>query len=81
MINKQPKKNKQINNIQILKHLDNTLREKCPITEIFLVRIFRAFGLNTNAGKYGPEKTPYLDTFLAVTITESCQDVIEIKNI
>ena len=35
---------------------------------------FPAFGLNTekyslfnpNAGKYGPEKTPYLDTFHAV---------------
>ena len=36
---------------------------------------FPAFGLNTeryvfspNAGKYGPEETPYLDTFHAVTI-------------
>ena len=34
---------------------------------------FPAFGLNTeryevspNTGKYGPEKTPYLDTFHAV---------------
>ena len=46
----------------------------CPNTEFF-----PAFGLNTeryfvssylsafspNAGKYGPEKTPYLDTFHA----------------
>ena len=33
------------------------LCEKCPITEFFLVRIF------PHAVKYGPEKTPYLDTF------------------
>ena len=39
---------------------------------------FPAFGLNTerysvfspNAGKYGPEKTPYLDTFQGVTFLE-----------
>ena len=36
------------------------LREKCPNTEFFLVRIF------PNTGKYGPEKTPYLDTFQTV---------------
>ena len=45
-----------------------SMREKCPNTELFLVRIFlysvRIFGLNT--GKYGPEITPYLDTFHAV---------------
>ena len=37
---------------------------------------FSAFGLNTeylsvfsvNAGKYGPEKTPYLDTFHVVLV-------------
>ena len=39
--------------------------------EIFLVRIFphldwiRTF---TDAGKYGPEKTPYLDIFHAVKV-------------
>ena len=46
------------------------LREKCPNTEFFLVRIFLyspVFGLNT--GIYGPEKTPYLDTFHAVRNT------------
>ena len=36
---------------------------------------FTAFGLNTvkcgpNAGKYGPEITPYLDTFHAVFMSE-----------
>ena len=64
-----------------------TLREKCPNTEFFLVRIFphsewirkdtnylSVFTLNV--GKYGPEKTPFLDTFHAVnpppiTILES----------
>ena len=41
---------------------------------VFCGPYFPAFGLNTeylsvfcpNAGKYGPEKTPYLDTFHAV---------------
>ena len=50
------------------------LREKCPNTELFLVRIFThsdwirrdtkylsVFSLN--AGKYEPEITPYLETF------------------
>ena len=27
---------------------------------------FPVFGLNTDTGKYGPEKTPYLNTFLSV---------------
>ena len=51
-----------------------TLREKCPNTEFFLVRIFPHSDwiqtdtkylsvFSPNAGKYGPEKTPYLDTF------------------
>ena len=55
----------------------SSLLEKCPNTEFFLVRIFPysdwmrretpylfVFSLNTR--KYGPEKTPYLDTFHAV---------------
>ena len=33
------------------------LLEKCPNTEFFL------FIFSPNAEKYGPEKTPYLDTF------------------
>ena len=41
---------------------------------VFSAPYFPAFGLNAeylsafspNAGKYGPEKTPYLDTFHAV---------------
>ena len=54
-----------------------TMREKCPNTEFFLVHIFShsdwtrrdtpylsVFSLN--AGNCGPEKTPYLDTFQAV---------------
>ena len=59
----------------------NTLREKCPNTEFFVVRVFpytdsirrstlwiSAFSPNTglNTGKYEPEITPYLDTFHAV---------------
>ena len=37
------------------------LREKCPNTE-FLWSVF-----TPNTGKYGPEETPYLDTFYAVS--------------
>ena len=46
------------------------MREKCPNTKFFLVRIFphsnwiRRF--TPNAGKNGPKKTPYLDTFHAM---------------
>ena len=42
------------------------LHEKCPNTDFFLVRIFLHSDWIMNAGKYGPEKTPYLDTFHAV---------------
>ena len=55
----------------------NTLREKCPNTEFFLIGIFPHSDLirrdtpylsvfSPNAGKYGPEKAPYLDSFHAV---------------
>ena len=60
---------------------NKTLREKCPNTELFLVRIFphshwirrdtpylSVFSLN--AGKYGAEKTPYLDTFHAGKVSQ-----------
>ena len=51
----------------------NTLHEKCPNTELFLVRIFlyldwiRRFTeqisvFSQSTGKYWPEITPYLDT-------------------
>ena len=41
------------------------LREKRPNTELFLLRIFPKYFsvLCPNAGKYGPEITPYLDVF------------------
>ena len=54
------------------------LRENCPNTEFFLVRIFLylyrirrlapriSVFSSANTGIYGPEKTPYLDTFHAV---------------
>ena len=42
-------------------HASQTLREKCPNTEFFVVRIFAVFSPNTE--KYGPEETPYWDTF------------------
>ena len=40
------------------------LREKCPNTEFLSGPYIPVFSPNT--GKYGPEKTPYLDTFHAV---------------
>ena len=54
-----------------------TLGKKCPNTEFFLVLIFPhsdwirwdtlyLSAFSPNAGKYGPEKTPYLDNFHAV---------------
>ena len=55
------------------------LREMCPNRKLFLVRIFPHSDwirrdkkykylsvCSPNAGKYGPEITPYLDTFYAV---------------
>ena len=53
--------------------LQITLREKCPNTEFFLVREYLSI-FSPNAGKYGPEKTPHLDTFHAVIIYKSCLD-------
>ena len=58
-----------------------SLRKKYPNTEFFLVRIFRhsvwirrdtsnLSVFSPNAGKYGPEKTPYWDTFHAVFINK-----------
>ena len=60
--------------------LNLPLREKCPNTEFFLVDIFPHLDciwrdtedlsvFSPNTGKYGPEKTPYLDTFYVVTGT------------
>ena len=56
------------------KEIYETLREMCPNTEFFLIRIFPHSDwirrdtsylsiFSPNAGKYGPEKIPYLDTF------------------
>ena len=61
------------------------LREKCPNTEFFLIRIFPHLDwirrdnpylsvFSPNAGIYGPEKTPYLADFDAVRVyrPETC---------
>ena len=46
-----------------------SLREKCPNTEFFLACVFpHSDWIFPNAGKYGPEKTPYLDNFHAVNM-------------
>ena len=59
--------------------ISNGMREKCQNTELILVPIFRRSTwiwrdtkylsvFSPNAGKYGPELTPYLDTFHAVAM-------------
>ena len=56
-----------------------SLLEKCPNTEFWLIRIFvhsdriqrfteKISVFSLNAGKYGPEETPYLDTFHTVPV-------------
>ena len=42
------------------------------------IRSFFWSVFSSNAGKYGPEKTPYLDTFHAVTTTTKATAVIAI---
>ena len=65
--------------ISLLLLWKNTLHEKCPITEFFLVRVFSHLDwirrdtpylpvFSPNAGKYRPEKTPHLDTFHTVIV-------------
>ena len=46
-----------------------TLREKCSNMKFFSGPYFPVFSPNT--GKYGPERTPYLDTFHAVETSTS----------
>ena len=52
--------------------LITSLCKKCPNTEYFLVRIFphSDWIQRDTSGKYGPENTPYSDTFYAVLATE-----------
>ena len=56
-----------------------SLREKCPNAEFYLVRILPHLDwirrdteylseFCANVGKYGPEKSPYLDTFHVVIL-------------
>ena len=58
-------------NYKILKKVNDngTLREKCLNTEFFSGPYFIVISPNTE--KYGPEKTPYLDTFHTLGITRS----------
>ena len=73
-----------------LKNSKVSLREKCPNTEFFLVRIFlypdwrRRFTeyisiFSPNTGKYGSEKAPYLDTFHAVY--SSATSLVQLTNL
>ena len=64
MIFRSNRKYKIFNNFHKTCHFLKTYTA-CPSTDFFLVRIFSAT-FSPNMGKYGPEKTPYLDTFHAV---------------
>ena len=67
-----------------MRNFNYTLREKCPSTEFFLARIFPHSDWITerysvslcvfSPNGYGPDKTPYLDTFRAV-MDEHNQDI------
>ena len=53
------------------------LHEKCPKMEFFLARIFPhsysvSLRFQSECEKYGPEKTPYMDTFDAVKYAKKC---------
>ena len=53
--------------VSVINVFTQSLHEKCPNTELFLVCIFpNSDVFSPNARKYRPEKTPYLDTFHAV---------------
>ena len=65
--------------LTVSQELKKPLREKFPNTEFFLVPIFSHLNwiwrdteylsvFSPNAGKYGPDKTPYLDTFYTRSI-------------
>ena len=54
----------KLKNQKFSEDLTFSLRERCPNTEFFSGPYFPAFTPNT--WKYGPEKTPYLDTFHTV---------------
>ena len=58
------------------------LREKCPNTEFFLVHIFpHSDVFSPNAGKYGPEKTPYLERYeVSLRIQSDCGKIRTRKN-
>ena len=49
--------------VESFKTQSSPMREKCPNTEFFSGQYFPVIEMNT--GKYGPEKTLYLDTFHA----------------
>ena len=55
-----------MNLLALLSISHNSTARKVPKYRAFSGPYFSVFGLNT--GKYGPEKTPYLDTLHAVII-------------
>ena len=67
-----------------------SLREKCPNTEFFLVRIYphsnwirrdtELSAFSPNAGKYRPEKTPYWDIFMQC-LFYICKIDLIVKNV
>ena len=70
---------------KLFNFIQTSLREKCPNTEFFRVRIFPHSGwirrdtdFSPNARKYRPEKTPYLDLFHAVFFASNTGSWIDI---
>ena len=54
------------------------LREKCPNTGLFLVRVFLYSDWIRKVTPYGPEITPFLDPFYTVSLNVRAH--LEIKN-
>ena len=46
---------------------------------VFSGRYFPVF--SPNIGKYGPEKSPYLDTFHAVYVSFACNPTLEVRDV
>ena len=53
--------------------LNQSLCEKCPNMDFFSGPYFPVF--SQNMGKFGPEKTPYLDNFHVVSAYRYCLSI------
>ena len=58
-----------------------SLREKCPNTELFLISGLYFPVSNPNTRKYGPQITPYLDTFHSVVLSDRPPYLVTLDNL